>query len=34
MIICCFARWRGEGRFAKQTKEAPLAVAGRVEIYQ
>ncbi len=30
MIICCFARWRGEGRFAKQTKEAPLAVVGKV----
>ena len=29
-IICCFARWRGEGRFAKQTKEAPLAVVGKV----
>ncbi len=30
MIICCFARWRGEGRFAKSTKEAPLAVVGKV----
>ena len=29
-IICCFARWRGEGRFAKSTKEAPLAVVGKV----